>query len=756
MPITPVIRVGPMPEPAHAPPAVGFAAGHERIGAVVDVEQGPLRPLQEHDPALVERPVEHQRGVGDVRPEPLGIDGVLLDDRLGVDPAPVVDLGEHLVLLAKRQVELLPQDAGVEQVRGAHAHPADLVPVGRPDPATGRPDLGLAQVALGHDVERPVVGHDQVRVGADEQPVRGDPPGLQPVHLLEEHAGVDDHAVADDRGAVRTEHAARQQVQCVGLGPDDHGVAGVVAALVAHDVVDVAAEEVGGLALALVAPLGAHQDDCRHGALPGREVAAARPPLTAKAPVRLPAAGASCTPRLPDGAGAGGRLPARGRTVPPVPTPGCLLVASAAAGSTDTDALEAARAALPGPVELDTAEDLDAALDRLDGRLLVVAGGDGSIHLAVATLARRGLLGTVVVGLVPLGTGNDLAGGLGLPEDPGEAAARIAAGTDRRLDLLVPDAGDPVVNVVHLGVGAVAADAASALKEHLGPLAYAVGAARAGLTASGWPLHVEVDGEVLADGSEAALMVGIGNGHRIGGGTPLLPGALPDDGLLDVMVSTATGPVERVRYAGALRAGRHLDDPCVRAARGRSVTVRVVGGDPVPVNADGELGDEVTERTWRVEPGAWTLRVLPPRPGGGSPRGRAGSPAGRQPVLRSARAIRSDRSRSSSNCDSRRRVTAGSRTAMTTSSSWCRERWLRFAEPTSEARPSIVMTLVCSIDTCQVQSRTPASVSTSYVASLARRLTRLSACGPGSITSTVTPRSTVAASSSTTVSSGVK
>ena len=109
---------------------------------------------------------------------------------------------------------------------------------------------------------------------------------------------------------------------------------------------------------------------------------------------------------------------------------------------------------------------------------------------------------------------------------------------------------------------------------------------------------------MVADGHRRSLMVGVGNGRGIGGGTELLPTALPDDGLLDVLVSYATGPFARARYGAALAAGSHLQDRDVRWARGRSVTV---SGEPAGVNADGELGDEVTSRTWTVEPGAWSL-----------------------------------------------------------------------------------------------------------------------------------------------------
>ncbi|MDQ3639917.1 MAG: diacylglycerol kinase, partial [Actinomycetota bacterium] len=87
-----------------------------------------------------------------------------------------------------------------------------------------------------------------------------------------------------------------------------------------------------------------------------------------------------------------------------------LVVASGRAGLAGEDKLEAVAGVLAGrgPTELvrtGDAEDLDRALDRLDGRALVVAGGDGSLHLGVQRLWDRGELSQTTMGLVPLGTG---------------------------------------------------------------------------------------------------------------------------------------------------------------------------------------------------------------------------------------------------------------------------------------------------------------------------------------------------------------
>jgi hypothetical protein len=116
-----------------------------------------------------------------------------------------------------------------------------------------------------------VVRHDQVRVGGDEQPVAGHAPLGQPIDLGQQHLRVDHDTVADDRRAARGQHPGRHQVQgkLLAVGRDDR-VAGVVAALVSHDEVDPLAEQVGHLALALVAPLGTDEHNPWHPCLASR------------------------------------------------------------------------------------------------------------------------------------------------------------------------------------------------------------------------------------------------------------------------------------------------------------------------------------------------------------------------------------------------------------------------------------------------------------------------------------------------------
>ncbi len=291
-----------------------------------------------------------------------------------------------------------------------------------------------------------------------------------------------------------------------------------------------------------------------------------------------------------------------------------LLVVNGAAGSTAREAVDAAAEVLGAVgdvtvVTTDDASDLDAVLTGAGDRRVVICGGDGSIHLAVTRLRALDRL-DVPLGLIPLGTGNDLARGVGLPfDDPAAAAARVRDGRPRPLDLLEADDGSVCVNAVHAGVGADAAARAESLKDRLAAVAYPVGAVLAGLSADGVRTEVAVDGKVLVDAP--VLMVAVCNGTCFGGGATMAPDARLDDGILDVVVTTAVGPVARAAFGVAFARGEHLQRDDVHAATGSEVTLRVMPADGdaagLREDVDGEVEDLVVARTWRVLPAAWQL-----------------------------------------------------------------------------------------------------------------------------------------------------
>lgn len=290
-----------------------------------------------------------------------------------------------------------------------------------------------------------------------------------------------------------------------------------------------------------------------------------------------------------------------------------LLIVNAGAGNAAEEAVDAAVGELAVVGEVTIARTADA--DELDGvlhdrgqRRLVICGGDGSLHLAVARCRALGV-DPGPLGLVPLGTGNDLARNVGLPlDDAAAAAARIRDGHPWSLDLLVADDGAVCLNAVHAGVGADAAVRAEPFKDRLADVAYPVGAVLAGISTTGIRARITVDGRTLVD--DDVLMVAVCNGPAFGGGATMAPGARLDDGSLDVVVATSVGPVARAAFGLAFGRGQHLERDDVHVAVGHEVTIGVhdaPGTDGLREDVDGELGDTVSARTWRVERAAWQL-----------------------------------------------------------------------------------------------------------------------------------------------------
>lgn len=298
--------------------------------------------------------------------------------------------------------------------------------------------------------------------------------------------------------------------------------------------------------------------------------------------------------------------------------PDVLAIGNAAAGSSGEEALAAAMVALRAraDVELVVPADVDelrAALEVVGERRVAVLGGDGSVHATVNALVDLGMLERVgPIAVIPLGTGNDIARAVGIPLEPAEAVEAVLDGVPHALDLLRDDDGKIAVNAVHVGVGAEAAARVGDAKGPLGEAAYALGAVRAGATEGSWRLRVTVDGSVLHDGSEPVLMVALGLGSTIGGGAPVTPDASPEDGVAEVVVSAATGPLARVGYGLAMLRGDHVERDDVLTASGRVVTVEAVDADNAfRTNADGEVRGPFTSRTWTLVPRGWQL--LAPR-----------------------------------------------------------------------------------------------------------------------------------------------
>jgi diacylglycerol kinase (ATP) len=235
-----------------------------------------------------------------------------------------------------------------------------------------------------------------------------------------------------------------------------------------------------------------------------------------------------------------------------------------------------------------------------DFDLIVSAGGDGTLNEVVNGIAQGGC--KAVLGVLPLGTGNDFARTLGVPSDLNAHIEQIAAGEKRCIDLVrvTSDQVRYFANVSSGGFsGVVDEKLTPEMKRTWGPLVYLRGAAAAFKELRGYTTTVALDD---AESFELDLYnVVVANGRYVAGGIPIAPEADVGDGLLDIVLIPERGPAELAILTAQILVGKHLGSDAIIFRRAKKIAIKSRPG--MWFNVDGELiGNEPA--TFELLPGA--------------------------------------------------------------------------------------------------------------------------------------------------------
>jgi diacylglycerol kinase (ATP) len=250
-----------------------------------------------------------------------------------------------------------------------------------------------------------------------------------------------------------------------------------------------------------------------------------------------------------------------------------------------------------------------AAEDRCE--LLFIAGGDGTVNIAVrAVAAVAGALERTAFGIIPAGTGNDFAKAL----DLGELAE---AALDVLIDPRIVDVDLGVLNdrpFINISAGGFVADVSATLTEQIkdatGKLSYVIGGARALLGREPFSTHIRMAGAEPYAGALELQMFAVCNARFIGGGYPIAPAALIDDGQLDVFLVKRTATFEFVALLQKIATGDHEQDD--RILYFRASALELIFDRVVNVNIDGEVL-QATRCSYWVRPRAARF-LCGPRP----------------------------------------------------------------------------------------------------------------------------------------------
>lgn len=232
---------------------------------------------------------------------------------------------------------------------------------------------------------------------------------------------------------------------------------------------------------------------------------------------------------------------------------------------------------------------------------IVVIGGDGSVHLAVNALFRMGLQDRIALGLVPAGTGSDLARTLGLPREPRAALDRALAALPRPLDALavLVDGREPhwALNVASAGISGLVDEMVNAQPVR-GTAAFLTATLKALGRYEPFAGRIELDGEPWYQGG--VFVLAIANGRCFGKGMRVAPRAEVDDGLADVVLVRPMPRWQIPLRMPRVYLGTHLDQQSVSWRRARRIRLEPEGPLP-PFDVDGEL----------LPSGAVTFELLP-------------------------------------------------------------------------------------------------------------------------------------------------
>jgi diacylglycerol kinase (ATP) len=212
--------------------------------------------------------------------------------------------------------------------------------------------------------------------------------------------------------------------------------------------------------------------------------------------------------------------------------------------------------------------------------LAIVCGGDGTINSAAKGILETGL----PMGILPMGTANDLARTLGISDDLLLAADVIIGGKTRRVDLGEVN-GCPFFNVASIGLSADLARGLTAeAKKRWGKLAYALTALK--VLARARPFRATII-TVRGEDRVKTLQIAVGNGRHYGGGTVIEADAAIDDGHLDLYSLEQDSVWKLALMMGHFRRGMHGAWEEVRTDKSVEFDIRTA--EPMPVNTDGDI-----------------------------------------------------------------------------------------------------------------------------------------------------------------------
>ena len=226
------------------------------------------------------------------------------------------------------------------------------------------------------------------------------------------------------------------------------------------------------------------------------------------------------------------------------------------------------------------AQDIASSILEADCDAVISVGGDGTIHEIVNGIAGR----DIAIGIIPAGSGNDLARTLGISRDHGQALRNLSIKKSKWIDIGI--VGDRYfINIGGVGFDAeVVADMNNNMRFLRGTAAYVASVIKKLFTFVPIELKISIDGEEM---SKQVYICAVANGKYYGGGMMLAPPAEVDDGKFDICILEDLSKFDFLRTFPGVFKGKHINHPKVKFYRGKEVVIE--GPSHLSIHADGEI-----------------------------------------------------------------------------------------------------------------------------------------------------------------------
>lgn len=226
--------------------------------------------------------------------------------------------------------------------------------------------------------------------------------------------------------------------------------------------------------------------------------------------------------------------------------------------------------------------------------IFVAVGGDGTVNEVARGLINKGK-GTL--GIIPGGTGNDMAKSLGVPLNPKEALESLCRGLKREIDIGNVN-GFNFLNIASVGFDAEVVINNVRIKKIIkSRISYAISVIYTLLSFKKKKIKVKIDGQVL---EEEIILLAVGNGRYYGGGMEILPMAIVDDGFIDICLISGLGKIKILFLFPSIFKGNHIKyNKYVKTYKAKSVQVNIEEG--IYLNIDGDVLPKQKEIKFNLE-----------------------------------------------------------------------------------------------------------------------------------------------------------